>query len=323
MFLGCSPLQRGGSKIYQPIGGGGVIPVDCNFSTYSDSNGDPVRVDYVTVAPLYINQDQIRTTLDDYVDLEDGFPFATKWILDQSIGNFDYLLALESDADDSAVRLYYSSDKLFLQWIDNAGDQKGIISIVVAKADELNISGYLSSSSLSLTVNGATVTSTTIAIGASTINTITHGGNNVGGADSIGLLFNFECDCAGVFDFKQNKNNGLTTRSSTGVIATIDEDIAGSTQINEDGTSSTAYEWPESVKELVYATGDIYDDATLLGYRDPVTGVFTAESGTDWELISDHQLIDGACVTIPAGQELVTHNGEDVTNNGQYITNPI
>ena len=63
MFLGCNPLQRGGSKIYQPIGGGGVIPVDCNFSTYSDSNsdsnGDSVNVPFVPCGQAYTEGEQI------------------------------------------------------------------------------------------------------------------------------------------------------------------------------------------------------------------------------------------------------------------------
>lgn len=34
--------------------------------------------------------------------------------------------------------------------------------------------------------------------------------------------------------------------------------------------------------------GNIYDGATLIGYRDPVTGVFTAEGATDWEWVEDN-----------------------------------
>ena len=69
------------------------------------------------------------------------------------------------------------------------------------------------------------------------------------------------------------------------------------------------------------ATGNIYDsNDTLIGYRDPATGVFTAESGTDWELISDHQLINGACVTIPAGSVPPSVGGDFTTEfTGEFL----
>ena len=231
----------------------------CNFSTYIDSNGDPVRVDYVTVAPLYINQDQIRTTLGDYVDLEDGFPFATKWQLDENIGDIDYLFEFSSVLDSSRLYCYYYllTRLLVLRWKDSADATKCKLEIPVATVADLDISGTVSSGGATLTVNGATVSTSTIDGGASTVNLLAHGGNYAGSNDALGLLYSFECDATGKFDFKQNKNNGLTTISSTGVLATIDEDIAGSTQINEDGTSSTSYNWPESVKELIPQTGGV------------------------------------------------------------------
>jgi hypothetical protein len=65
--------------------------------------------------------------------------------------------------------------------------------------------------------------------------------------------------------------------------------------------------------------GNIYKGGTLIGYRDPVyPHAFTAEGGTDWEFDNDKHLIDGTCVTVPAGFELQIIDGVYQKINGQY-----
>lgn len=49
------------------------------------------------------------------------------------------------------------------------------------------------------------------------------------------------------------------------------------------------------------ATGNIYDGETLIGYRDPITDVFTPEGATDWELLFDKWQTQTTCETVPAG----------------------
>lgn len=66
--------------------------------------------------------------------------------------------------------------------------------------------------------------------------------------------------------------------------------------------------------------GNIYKGGTLIGYRDPVTGVFTPEGVTDWELESDKYQIGNTCVTVPEGFEPVVHKGEFVGHNNVLVT---
>ena len=62
--------------------------------------------------------------------------------------------------------------------------------------------------------------------------------------------------------------------------------------------------------------GEIYIEGVYIGYRDPNTGVFTGVNGNT--LIADKQIIDGACVTIPAGFEVQIIDGEYQKINGVY-----
>lgn len=59
-FLFCNPLQRGGAKIYQPIGGLGA---NCNYSTYyNPTTGQEANIPFVPCGQAY-TEDEVITIL--------------------------------------------------------------------------------------------------------------------------------------------------------------------------------------------------------------------------------------------------------------------
>jgi hypothetical protein len=91
---------------------------------------------------------------------------------------------------------------------------------------------------------------------------------------------NISSTLLGDVDFVSNQDDGKSFISSTGVVYTLTEDVAGSAQIKADGTSSTAYEWPQSSLYHMPYTGDIFPGGPTIGYRDPATGDFTGVLST-------------------------------------------
>lgn len=107
------------------------------------------------------------------------------------------------------------------------------------------------------------------------------------------LLSSYEATGLGKADFVTNQDDGLNVISDNGTVWAVTENVAGSAQIKPDGTSSTAYAWPDSVKQYLPAVGLAqFDNTNML----QVSGVAATDIDfrKEWILILENVVVNSA-----------------------------
>jgi hypothetical protein len=328
MFIGCNLLRRGGAKIYQPIGR--IVAAICNYSTYTNpTTEESVNVPFVQVdgvptlgAPVtsidrYIANDYIGSHV--ALDIIEAPPcmhletwkisFYTEATAPPAYSKI-YAESIPSTQTQYAVGVDVTSTKLRLGIRENTSTKIGVDSVldvydgtvkfievertlsgdVTLKVDgvyELLGSGLV----------GSYLQATAVSIGAIDTGTI--------GSDFVGKIWDLT-RCGQLIPL--NEGAGTDIKDSTGTVVGT---------LTDPSNDFWDYYLPRTMEPQV---GNIYKGGTLIGYRDPVTGVFTPEGATDWELTDDKYLIGDTCVIVPAGFEPVVHKGEFVGHNNVLVT---
>jgi hypothetical protein len=276
-----------GSKIYQPFSGVGAL---CGFSTYYNGT-EEVNVDFDYRASLYLDGDSVQTNLSSTCDLVAGETFKVKvYVASGDLDTFDVPFFVDSDTTSSSVDIQYisGSQSLRFTWDDDTGTQKSQIfdkPMVFDKWIEITVT---TGATFECTIDGTPYTGSAVVGGTSVINRITVGARNTTPTNPVTALFeSFESVCAGVVSFISNQDDGDYFITDIGEVWTLTEDVAGSSQIKADGTSSTAYVWPDAAKLYLPAVGYSQFDLTNVLSQSIATKV-NIDFSAEWVLVIEN-----------------------------------
>jgi len=250
-FLGCNIMRVGGSKFYQPFSvGGGVLPL-CGFSTYF--NGTTAQnIDFVYRAPIRISDNDSVGNTSVSVDWKSiGFDLK----LDANVifseqAPSDRYIRHESSIDPSTnVSISYissSSEARFLVSDSGGVAYQFLADLTGLEADSFRFTYNQVANTVQCYVDGVLYDSSSYTpTGNLTVNKHFIGSDEGIMNFSPMLLSSYEATGLGKANFVTNQGDGLSITSDNGAIWLISESVLGSTQIKADGTSSTAYEWPD------------------------------------------------------------------------------
>lgn len=251
------------SDMYQSVWGPvwGDIGDVCNVSYYYDGT-TLIAVPFVYRAPLHMDQDGLMVTTVDENDLK-----IKSWV-SELVSSVDF------SVQDASDRYYYHSNtttsELFIVRFNSLSQDITVFmrdslanvffdedyNIISDSLDTLDVTFDQPTSTIKVFVDGVEIDSQVIVIVAdfklneyeiSYHNDVQH---------MEMLLYSYELTGIGKADFVSNQDDGKIFISDNGTIWDLTEDVAGSSQIKADGTSSTGYDWGDN-KKAMPATGPI------------------------------------------------------------------
>lgn len=310
-FIGSNVMRVGGSKFYQPLKSLGGVAVACNRSEYDDGTGTPIYKDFVYRAPMHLVQDSISNETVSVDWKATGFDLrldANVIFSDQAL-NSRYVRHESSLSGTAIVSISFlnasAEARFFVR--DSSGNNYGFsVDTTELDANSFRFVFDQPNSMVYAYVDDVLKDSAAFSIAApDTLTMDMHyiSNEDIGSNFATMLLSTYEATGLGKADFVTNQDDGLNIISDNGTVWLTTEDIAGSSQIKSDGTSSTAYEWDEDVKVVSPLTGDIYSGGDLIGNRDPITNIFTPDAlFPDAEYISDKWQTETECIIVTNGQ---------------------
>jgi len=298
-FIGCYPITRGGCKIYQPIGGGTV----CDESTYIDSTGAEVFVPFVG-DPLEFATGAIRLIGDTSPDIITA-PISYDASLDDTF-SLDQLTNLLTNGDEW-LEMNDSVSGAYIQFnYNSASDRLRVLvsnGTALVASDFAGVNAVGSRRQLGFVASGLVATKQYLA----TVDGVSGGDPEV--IDMTGVIFD---------SIIIGSNSGESAMPNLDLYA-LNSSLLGNTnfigRIPYQGDPNANKFYSDAVVPVEYT---LFDKTPFGSYFPWTIGAWPTSY-----LKEDKQTINGACVTIPAGQEVVTHLGIPVTNNGVVVTHDI
>jgi hypothetical protein len=269
--------------------------LSCNFTTFS--SGDPIPfVDQYT-APIRMDGDEAIHT-GTTVDLKTGvktYDLSALIDFSEQSGLQRYTHFTSSvDVNSLATIRFNSPTELAIFFRDSANNVFYQASHeLTGSIESLIIVLNNDTGRLSVVVDSVEIDNVSLVIPANfSFDSFVISSNGASAQYSTMLLSSFSLTGLGLTSFISNKNNGLTFTSDEGKEWGVTEDVAGSSQINADGTSSTAYVWPESSRVAIHpipATGATKLDNDYITYTAPI---YVVHSNKDFKICIDANIVD-------------------------------
>jgi len=293
-FLGCNVMKKGGSKIYQPFSvSGGVGPL-CGFSTYFNGS-ENVDVDFVYRAPMHMESDSasnLTKTLDWFATGFDITLNANIIFTEQNVNSryFRHESSISSIAIVSISYLSTSAELRFFARCSNGINYGFSVDMTGLDFNECQFTWNSTTKVIEACVDGVVENSSTFTpTGTMTMDEHFIANEDIGTNYSTMLLTSYEATGLGKADFVTNQTDGLNIISDNGTVWLITEDVAGSSQIKADGTSSTAYVWPDTSKLYLPAVG--YSQFDLTNTLTQAVPKVNIDFSDEWVMIIENLFI--------------------------------
>ena len=268
----------------------------CGFSTYNNGTSE-VNEDFEYIAPLYLNGDYVE-----WNDPANPKTIGSGWYHEIKITtdtDTAYFLNITCSTTSAIMRININAGNLNIAGNDDTNTESWFtFGGMLTLGDEYILRIEYNGTDFIYYKDGVEFDRDPITLAAGfTYDNVLWGARTPFLNKMEGLYFYGKDSNLGDFNFISNQDDGLNVISSNSIIATIDEDIAGSSQIKADGTSSTAYEW--TVKYFVPFTGPVKLNNDMLTFIDPLGALdyssFSWEYETDTDAITTNDFADRFC----------------------------
>ena len=245
----------------------GVISALCGFSIYFNGTSN-VNEDFVYRAPVHLELDSVSNETVSVDWFATGFDITldANVIFAEQAVNSRYCRHESSLSGTAIVSISFLSTSAEARFF--ARDSNGInygysVDLSSSSADKFRFVYDSGTGDISVYVDDVLEDSSTFTpTGTMTMDMHYIGNEDIGSNFSTMLLTSYEATGLGKANFVTNQDDGLSVISDNGTAWLITEDVAGSSQIKPDGTSSTAYVWPDVALFHMPNTGPIVIDGS-------------------------------------------------------------
>jgi len=231
-FIGSYPLQMGGAKIHQPMGGATA----CNVSVYIDSDGQMHLEPFVNRAPLNLNEDCLIGLFDSDINLNDGTERFFEGRINPQSGTLanEFLHNIGRVNESAGIVVSYDGTRLIFKWFNDSGNT--ISQIIGAPAspfgDWIEYRINISTTKFEVVIGGNTYGNLGITPASSTVNGEYYGCRARTGIQNghvwVSSTNNSEL---GYTDFTSNQDDGPIFRNSNGKMYTLTDNNPQTAQI--------------------------------------------------------------------------------------------